>query len=339
MTLSREIRLKSRPVGTPTHEHFDLQTVEVGAPASGEVQVRNEYMSLDPSMRGRMYDAKSYVPPLAVGEAIEGRAVGRVIASNDPRFSEGDYVASELGWREVFNAPASAIEKIDVTDLPPRAYLGIAGLSGFTAYVGLVHMASLKPGDVVFVSAASGAVGSVVCQIAKIKGHKVIGSAGGPEKVAFLRDELGIDEVIDYKAEPSLTKALARAAPEGIDVYYDNVGGPHLEAALARANRFARFALCGMISTYNLTEPAPGPRNIMLAVTKNIRLQGFIVLNYPHLHGEFIDQVRSWYAEGKIKQTDTIMEGIEAAPDAFLSLFNTNAESQHKLGKMLVKLG
>ena len=339
MTLSREIRLKSRPTGTPTHEHFDLQTVDVPPPAAGEVQVRNEHMSVDPSMRGRMYDARSYVPPFEVGKAIEGRAVGRVAASADPRFAEGDYVVSDFGWRELFNAPADKLEKIDTASLPPRAYLGIAGISGFTAYVGLIHMASLKPGDVVFVSAASGAVGSVVCQIARIRGHKVIGSAGGAEKIAFLKDELGVDEVIDYTAEPSLTKALARAAPDGIDVYFDNVGGPHLEAALARANRFARFALCGMISTYNLAEPAPGPRNLVLAITKNIRLQGFIVLNYTHLHGEFIDQLRRWHAEGRISQKETIVDGLEAAPDAFLGLFNSGGSGRQKLGKMLVSLG
>jgi NADPH-dependent curcumin reductase CurA len=333
VTLSREIRLASRPVGTPTRDHFDLQTVEVPPPGPGEVQVRNEWMSLDPSMRGRMYDAKSYVPPFEVGVAMEGRAVGHVVASNDPGFAPGDVVGSMLGWRESFTAPASALEKLDVTGMPPRAFLGIGGISGMTAYVGLLHMAALKPGDAVFVSAASGAVGSIVCQIAKLKGHKVIGSAGGPEKIAFLKDQLGVDEAIDYKAEPSLTKALARAAPEGIDVYFDNVGGTHLEAALSIANRFARFALCGMISTYNLTAPSPGPKNIMLAVTKNIRLQGFIVLNYPELKPAFLADVRDWHARGLLRQTDTVREGIEAAPDAFLDLF-----TGHHIGKMLVKL-
>jgi hypothetical protein len=333
MIETREIHLKARPAGPPTPDAFEMKTVPLAPPGPGQVQVRNSWMSLDPSMRGRMYEAKSYVPPFRIGEALEGRAVGRVVASNSDALSVGDLVSSTLGWREAFNAPAEAVEKIEPGGLPEEAFLGVAGLTGLTAYVGLVHLAELKADDVVFVSAASGAVGSTVCQIAKLLGNKVIGSAGGPAKTDFLLSDLGIDAAIDYKAEASLSKALRRAAPEGIDVYFDNVGGAHLEAALTCANPFARFALCGMISTYNLETPAAGPRNIMLAVSKNITLRGYIILNYPHLRDEFQARVRGWWAAGKIRQIQTVSEGLDSAVDAFLGLFQGR-----NLGKTLVQL-
>ena len=234
MTTSKEVRLKSRPVGEPTAANFEVASVDLPAPGPGEVQVRNSWMTVDPYMRGRMNDAQSYVPPFQLGEAMQGGAVGEVVASNDAAFKAGDLVQSFFGWREAFNAPAAAVQKLDTHGLPPQAFLGVAGMPGLTAYVGLLKIAALKDGDVVFVSAAAGAVGQVVCQIAKLKGHKVIGSVGGPEKVAYLKS-LGIDEVIDYKAEKDLTAALTRAAPGGIDVYFENVGGAHMEAALMAA--------------------------------------------------------------------------------------------------------
>ena len=332
MTTSREIRLRSRPTGMPTEETFELQTVELPDPAPGEVQVRNHWMTVDPYMRGRMNDARSYVPPFEIGKPLQGGAVGEVIASRDPSLKEGDLVRSMFGWREAFNARASAVEKLDTHGLPPQAFLGGAGMPGMTAYVGLLHIASLKEGDTVFVSAAAGAVGSMVCQIAKLKGHKVIGSAGGPAKVAFLK-ELGVDAAIDYKAVPDLTEALRAAAPDGIDVYFENVGGEHLEAALSCARAFARFALCGMISQYNSTSPPQGPRNLMLAVGKRIRLQGFIVSDHASLAPAFLSDLSRWVAEGKIQWKETVLEGIENAPEAFLSLFRGD-----NLGKMLVKL-
>jgi len=320
-------------VGAPTPAIFALRHVDVGPPAPGQVQVRNEWMSIDPSMRGRMYDRKSYVPPFQLGQPLEGRAVGRVVASHAPEFAEGDIVGSGLGWREYFNAPASALTRLDTRGMPPRAFLDVAGSSGLTAYVGLFHIAGLKEGDVVFVSSAAGAVGSMVCQYAKLKGHKVIGSAGSSRKIAYLKDELGVDEAINYKAEPSLTKALARVAPDGIDVYFDNVGGSHLEAALANANRFGRFALCGMISTYNLIEPAAGPRNIMLAVTKDLNLRGFIVANHRQHEPAFLNDIEKWYSEGKIKRKETIYEGIESSVEALINLFEGAG-----IGKTLVKI-
>lgn len=332
MTTSREIRLKSRPVGLPAPANFELATVELPAPGPGEVQVRNTWMTVDPYMRGRMNDVKSYTPPFQLGEAMQGGAVGEVVASNAPSLKPGDLVQSMFGWREAFNAPAAAVQKLETHGLPPQAFLGAAGMPGLTAYVGLLRIAALKEGDVVFVSAGSGAVGSMVCQIAKLKGHKVIASAGGPAKTAFLRDELGVDVAIDYKAEP-IGEALAKAAPEGVDVYFENVGGEHLEAALACANPFARFALCGMISMYNATTPPAGPRNIVLAVGKSLRLEGFIVSNHADMAPAFQKDLAAWHAAGKLKWKETVFEGIEKAPDAFLGLFKGE-----NFGKMLVKL-
>ena len=333
MTTSREVRLKSRPVGLPVADNFEIATVTLPDPGPGEIQVRNTWMTVDPYMRGRMNDVKSYSPPFALGEAMQGGAVGEVIASNDPAFVAGDLVQSNYGWREAYNAQASMVQKLNTFGLPPQAFLGVAGMPGMTAYAGLLRVAALKEGDVVFVSAASGAVGSVVCQIAKIKGHKVIGSAGGPEKVKFLKEELGVDVAIDYKAVPDLMKALEEAAPEGIDVYFENVGGEHMEAALNSARPFGRFALCGMISMYNATTPPPGPRNIAQAVGKQLRMEGFIVSSHYDMLPSFHKDLAEWHAAGKIKWKETVLEGIDKAPDAFLKLF-----SGENFGKMLVKL-
>jgi NADPH-dependent curcumin reductase CurA len=332
MTTSREVRLKSRPEGMPQPGNFELASIDLPDPGAGEVQVKNLYMSVDPYMRGRMYDRPSYVPPFQIGEALQGGAVGEVVASNDPSLKVGDIVQSMLGWRERYNALAAAVQKIDTHGLPPQAFLGVAGMPGMTAYVGLLKIAALKEGDVVFVSAAAGAVGSVVCQIAKIKGHTVIGSAGGEEKAAFLR-EIGVDHVIDYKKVSNLTKALTEAAPKGIDVYFENVGGEHLEAALEAAKPFARFAMCGMISQYNATEPPKGPSNIMYVVGKRIRMEGFIVSDHFGILPEFLKDMSEWIGSGRFKWRETVDEGIDAAPGAFLKLFKGE-----NLGKMLVKL-
>jgi hypothetical protein len=291
-------------------------------------------MAVDPAMRGRMSEAKSYVPPFELGAAMEGPAVGEVVASNDEAFGTGDLVFNRLGWRELFNAPGSALQKRDRHSLPAQTYLGFAGPTGLTAYAGLLRIAALKPGDVVFVSAASGGVGSIACQIAKLKGHKVIGSAGGERKAAFLRDELKLDAVIDYKAEPSLTKALARAAPEGIDVYFDNVGGDHLQAALAVANPKARFAICGMISQYNVTDAPTVPRNLTMLMVKSIRMEGFIVLNHMDLWQHFMADVTAWHKAGLLEQAETVYQGIDRALEAFFGLF-----SGGNIGRSLVKLG
>jgi NADPH-dependent curcumin reductase CurA len=332
MTQSREIRLKSRPSGVPTADNFELATVDLADPAPGQVQVKNTWMTVDPYMRGRMNDVQSYTPPFQLGEAMQGGAVGVVSASNDPSLKAGDLVQSFFGWREAFNAPAGAVQKLDTHGLPPQAFLGYAGMPGLTAYVGLLRIAEMKPGDVVFVSGAAGAVGSVACQIAKLKGHTVIGSAGGPEKVAFLK-EIGVDHAIDYKAESDLTAALLRAAPQGFDVYFENVGGAHMEAALMVAKPFARFALCGMISQYNNTDLGAGTRGLVMAVGKSLTLRGFIVSNHGDMQAEFAKDLAGWVASGKFKTHETVKEGIQNAPAAFLGLFKGE-----NLGKMLVKL-
>jgi NADPH-dependent curcumin reductase CurA len=333
MTTVREIRLKSRPSGLPTHDNFELASVDLPPPAAGEVQVRNLWMTVDPYMRGRMNDVKSYAPPFQLGKVMDGGAIGEVTASNDPAFKTGDLVQSGLGWREGFNAPAATLQKLDPRGLPVQAFLGAAGMPGLTAYAGLLKIAALKAGDVVFVSGAAGAVGAMVCQIAKAKGHKVIGSAGGAEKAAFLK-EIGVDQVIDYKAQKDLNAALAAAAPDGIDVYFDNVGGRHLEAALNNAKLFARFAICGMISIYNATKPEPGPSNLAQLIGRNIRMEGFIVSHHFGMMPQYIADLSKWVAEGKVTWKETVFEGIEKAPDAFIGLFKGE-----NLGKMLVKLG
>ena len=333
MTLrSREVRLKRRPVGTPALEDFEVAETDVPPPGPGEVQVRNAWMSVDPYMRGRMSDRPSYVPPFELGAAMQGGAVGEVIASEAEGFAPGDLVLSMYGWRETYTAPAQHLQKLQAFGLPPQAFLGVAGMPGLTAWVGLLRIGELKEGETVFVSAAAGAVGSVACQIAKAKGCTVVGSAGGPEKTAFLR-EIGVDETIDYKAEPNLKAALARAAPKGIDLYFDNVGGDHLEAAMAVARPFARMVLCGAISQYNETQTAPGPSNMMLVVGKRLRLQGFIVADHMGETPAFLQDMARWAQEARVRWRETVDEGIDQAPGAFLKLF-----TGENIGKMLVKL-
>jgi NADPH-dependent curcumin reductase CurA len=332
MTTVREVRLKTRPVGLPTLNDFEIAAVELAAPGPGEVAVKNLFLSVDPYMRGRMYDRPSYVPPFELGKVMQGGAVGEVTASNDPAFKPGDVVSSMFGWREAYVAKAEHVQKIETHGLAPQLFLGAAGMPGMTAYFGLLDVADgCKPGETVFVSAASGAVGSIVCQIAKLKGATVIGSAGGPEKAAFLK-EIGCDVAIDYRAG-DINAALAAAAPKGIDVYFDNVGGDHLMAAMNAARPFARFAECGMISNYNDATPSPGPTNMALIVGKRLKIRGFIVSDFAARQGEFARDMAQWIASGQIKTRDTVDEGIEAMPGAFLKLF-----SGGNVGKMLVKV-
>lgn len=330
--VSREIRLASRPEGAPQSENFALATAEVPAPGAGMVQVRNHYMSVDPYMRGRMYDRPSYVPPFQVGEALQGHAIGEVTASGDPDFKVGDIVTHMLGWREAVTGPKILFTKIDTHGIPLQAFIGVMGMPGMTAYCGFLQICEPKAGDVVFVSGAAGAVGSLVCQIAKIKGCTVIASCGSDEKGAWLKS-VGVDHVVNYKTEPSLLKAVQAVAPKGINCYFDNVGGEHLEVALEVAAGGARFAECGMISQYNNTTPTPGPKNLIYIVGKSLKIQGFIVSNYAAMQGQFEAEMAGWIKEGKIKWEETIMDGIEKAPDAFIGLF-----SGANAGKMLVKL-
>jgi NADPH-dependent curcumin reductase CurA len=323
--------LKSRPVGLPEASNFELASVELPEPGAGEVLVRNEWMSVDPYMRGRMYDRASYVPPFQLGQALQGGAVGAVVKSNDARFKPGDLVESMNGWREAYVAPASALNKL-APGVPPQAYLGVLGMPGMTAYTGFHRIGEPKQGETVFVSGAAGAVGSAVCQIAKLRGCAVVASAGTDAKLAWLRS-VGADQVVNYK-KGNLLENVRAAAPKGVDIYFDNVGGEHLEVAIEVARPFARFIECGMISIYNNTEPAPGPRNMAYIVGKRIKMQGFIVTDFMDMREQFYAEMGQWVREGKIKWEETVENGIENAPKAFLNLF-----SGANTGKMLVKLG
>ncbi len=333
MTTSREICLAARPVGMPAPGDFALNSRELPAPGPGEVLVQNKFMSVDPYMRGRMYDRPSYVPPFALGEALQGGAVGVVVASNSDRLQVGDVVSSMFGWREAFVAPAGALQKLDVpAGVPLQAFLGVLGMPGLTAWAGLTQIGKPKPGDTVFVSGAAGAVGSIVAQVAKLKGCTVVASAGTEEKCDWLRS-LGIDHVINYRTCGNLLAAVQAAAPKGIDIYFDNVGGEHLEVAIEVARPFARLIECGMIGSYNDTEPTPGPRNIIQVVGKSLTMRGFIVIEFQGLQAEFAAEVGGWIASGQLKWQDTVMEGIESAPAAFIGLFEGK-----NTGKMVVKL-
>ena len=332
---SREIRLKKRPEGMPRPGDFELVETEVPEPRPGRVLVRNIYMSVDPYMRGRMTDRKSYVPPFQIGEALSGGAVGQVVASNgNDRFKAGDYVSNFSGWRQAFVTEGGDLQKIDASVAPIQAYLGTFGMPGLTAYAGLLKIGALKDGERVFVSAASGAVGSVVCQIAKNKGCTVVGSAGSDDKCQWLKDVARVDEAINYKTCGDLTEAVAKAMPEGIDVYFENVGGAHLEAALANMRPFGRIAVCGMIEQYNATEMPEGPRNFISVVPLRLTIRGFIVSDHGDMMGDFIRDMSGWAKEGKLKWHETVVDGIEHAPEAFIGLFKGA-----NFGKMLVKIG
>ena len=328
--MARAWHLKSRPNGMPTADNFELKETTFPALGDGQVRVRNHWLSVDPYMRGRMNDVKSYVPPFQVGEPLEGGAVGEIVESKAEGFSPGDLVLHMGGWRDDAVVSARAVNKLPNLGIEPQKFLGVLGVTGATAYFGLLDVASAKPGDVVFVSAAAGAVGSVVVQLAKAKGMTVIGSAGGKEKCEFVRS-LGADQVIDYREGPIL-KGLGAAAPDGIDVYFDNVGGDHLDAALALARNNARFAICGMIAGYNDPKPAEF-RFIMRIIAARIRLRGFIVFDFQSRMDEFYREMGGLVASGAVKAQETIIDGLEKTPDAFLGLFKGE-----NTGKMLVRL-
>ncbi len=276
-TLSREIRLKSRPIGMPTAVNFELAQVELPAPSEGQLLVKNSYMSVDPYMRGRMNDTKSYIPPFQLGEVLTGGAIGQVVQSEHPEYKVGEHVLNFMGWREAFLSDGRGLNKVDVTHIPAAAYLGTAGMPGQSAYWGLLDIGKPQDGETVFVSAAAGAVGSVVCQIAKLKGCKVIGSAGSDEKVAWLLDVLGVDAAFNYKSVDKISRTVKELAPQGIDIYFENVGGEHLEAALANMNLNGRIPICGMISQYNATIPASAPRNLGSIIGNRLLLKGLLV--------------------------------------------------------------
>ncbi len=334
--VNREIHLKSRPAGMPKAENFELVETPMPKPGPGQFLVRNIFMSVDPYMRGRMMDRESYVPPFQVGQVLDGGSVGRVIESHNDAFKAGDYVCgfASGGWREYWVSEGMMMQKIDPGLAPLQAYLGTLGMPGLTAYSGLLRIGEPKEGETVFVSAAAGAVGSIVCQIAKIKGCRVVGSVGSDDKIKWLRGEAGADAAVNYKTCGNLEAAVKKECPKGIDIYFENVGGEHLEVALNLMNSRGRIIACGMISMYNAVEMPPGPRNIVLIVGKSLKMQGFIVSNYLDMVPAFYSDMGQWIRNGKIKWEETIVDGIDNAPKAFLGLF-TGAN----VGKMLVRLG
>jgi NADPH-dependent curcumin reductase CurA len=329
---SREWRLAARPNGMPADGDFELAEIEVGDPDDGQMLVRNAYISVDPYMRGRMSDRRSYVASFRLGEPMLGGAVGRVVSSQLDGFAEGDWVVHGRGWREWALSDARGVTKVDPTLAPLSAYLGALGMPGFTAWVGIHDIGRVRDGDVVFVSAAGGAVGSAAGQMAKVRGARVIGSAGTPEKVAWVR-ELGFDDVFDYRETPT-REALRELAPDGIDVYFDNVGGETLEAAIGALREHGRVVACGAISRYNDTEARPGPRNMSYVVTKRLRIEGFIVGDHADRFPAFVADAAVWARDGRLRWRETIVEGIEQAPAAFVGLLQGA-----NIGKMLVKVG
>jgi NADPH-dependent curcumin reductase CurA len=331
---TREVHLVSRPSGWPEPGDFALVETETPAVGEGEALVRNVFMSVDPYMRGRMNDVKSYAPPYKLNHAMTGGAIGEVIESRSPGLAVGDMVLHDYGWREHAVAPVSRLRPISpLPGVPPSAYLGALGMPGMTAYAGLLDVANLTDGDRVFISGAAGAVGSAAGQIARLRGaSRVIGSAGSDEKVAYLTDRLGFDAAFNYKSGP-VRRLVGEAAPDGIDVYFDNVGGEHLEAAIGALNLFGRAAICGAISVYNAPEPPPGPRNLPLLIGKRLTLRGFLVSDHMDRYDDFVREVGGWIRDGRLTFEETIFSGIENAVEAFLAML-----SGANTGKMLVRL-
>jgi NADPH-dependent curcumin reductase CurA len=332
-TTGREWHLAARPNGRPQPTDFALVEAPVRQPGPGEILVRNEYLSVDPYMRGRMNDVKSYVPPFQLGEPMDGGAVGYVIASEAEGFAVGDAVLHGLGWREYATVEAKRVVKVDPALAPLSYYLGVLGMTGLTAYAGLLEVGSFKKGDTVFVSGAAGAVGSLVGQIARLKGAaRVVGSAGSAEKVARLVEGYGFDAAFNYKDGP-VREQLAEAAPDGIDVYFDNVGGEHLEAAIGALNVHGRAVLCGAIAQYNETSAPVGPRNLALAIGKRLRLQGMLVGDHAALQPQFVAEVAGWLKDGSLNYDETVVDGVENTAEAFMGLLRGD-----NTGKMVVRL-
>jgi hypothetical protein len=335
----KAIYLTAYPSGAPAPGLFVTREFEAPAPKQGEIQIRAVWMSVDPYMRGRMRpDLKSYSPPFSLADPLDGGVVGEVVESRHESFAPGDYVVGfQGGWREFATGPGAGFQKVDPKMAPLSAYLGVLGMPGFTAWAGLNEILKPKAGETVFVSGAAGAVGSLVCQLAKLKGARVVASAGSKAKCAWLEKEGGADVAINYREHPNaaaLTKALAAAAPKGVDCYFENVGGMHLEAALNCIAFGGRIALCGMISVYNSTAPEPGPPNLANMIGRGVTAQGFIVSNYMSLAPKFAMEVAPLLAAGKIKFRESVYEGLDKAPEAFIGLFRGE-----NFGKAVVRVG
>lgn len=328
---NRQIVLASRPVGAPKESDFRLVEAPLRTPGEGEVLVKNLFLSLDPYMRGRMREGKSYAKPVGLGEVMVGGTVGEVTASKNEAFPVGAHVVGSMGWQEYGISDGAGLKRVEAGKVPLSAYLGTVGMPGVTAYVGLFDIGAPKPADTVVVAAAAGAVGSVVGQLAKLSGCRAVGIAGGPEKCAFVVEELGFDACIDHHSS-DLAGALAAATPNGIDVYFENVGGTILDLVLTRMNTFARIPLCGLVSQYN-AEEAYGVKNFGSLLANRVKLQGFIVSDHADRWPEALNKLAGWVAEGKIKVKESVAEGLENAPRAFIGMLRGE-----NLGKQLVKL-
>jgi NADPH-dependent curcumin reductase len=329
---NRQFKLAARPVGLPKRSDFEFATAPMPAPGPGEVLVKTLYLSLDPAMRGWMNEGRSYIPPVALGEVMRAGGAGRVLASNDPGFAVGDHVTGALGVQEYAAVKASQLVKVDTRVAPLPVFLGTLGMPGMTAYFGLLEVGQPEPGQTVVVSGAAGAVGSVVGQIARLKGCRAVGIAGGADKCAYLTAELGFDAAIDYKAA-DVRKALREHCPKGIDVYFDNVGGDHLEAALWSLRRAGRIALCGEISQYERTEPARGPSNLFQVTANELSITGFRGSHHVDKLPEVQRQVAAWLKGGSLRYRESITEGLERAPEALVDLL-----SGANVGKTLIRI-
>ncbi len=326
-----QIRLAARPHGLPKESDFSHTREPIGVPDEGEILVKVSHLSLDPAMRGWMTDRKSYIEPIKIGDVMRGLAIGEVAASRHPDFAVGDRVSGTFGWQQWAKSRGQGVEKLPA-DLPPELFLGPLGMTGLTAYFGLLEVGALKNGEQVVVSAAAGAVGSVVGQIAKIRGCRVVGIAGGAQKCRLLTEELGFDAAVDYKAE-GFAEALKAACPNGIDVYFDNVGGEILDHCLRFLNRGARVPICGAISQYNATEPAPGPANYLSLLVNRARMEGFIVFDYRARYHQALQQLGAWVSEGKLRARFDVVDGLENAPRALNRLF-----TGENFGKLVIRL-
>jgi NADPH-dependent curcumin reductase CurA len=331
--MNKVIILANRPVGKPTAGNFKFTEEENPVATEGQVLLKSLYVSVDPYLRGRMSDTKSYVPPFNLNEPVKSAIIAEVTASENPDFKVGDFVSGLLDWKEFQVSDGKGLKKVDGDAAPLSAYLGVLGMTGLTAYIGLNEIGKPKAGETLVVSGAAGAVGSVAGQIGKILGCKVIGLAGSDEKTAMLKAKFGFDEAINYKTTTDMKAAIASAAPDGVDVYFDNVGGEISDAVLAHLNQFARVPICGAISSYNDTEVAMGPRVQSILVKTSTLMQGFIVSNYGAKFPEATQQLTAWVQEGKISYNETIVNGFDQIPQAFIDLFEGRND-----GKMVVKI-
>ncbi|HEY5371183.1 MAG TPA: NADP-dependent oxidoreductase [Hanamia sp.] len=327
-----QIVLASRPKGLPTLENFKTEEVELPSLNDNEILLEGMFYSVDPYMRGRMNDVKSYTPPFETGKPLSGGVIAKVIESKSGNFKNGDIITGNLPWQKKMIAAEKDIRKVDTAIAPASYYLGILGMTGLTAYFGLMHIGKPKAGETVVVSGAAGAVGMVVGQIAKIQGCYVVGIAGSDEKIKALKEEFGFDDAINYKTTTDMKKAIAAACPKGVDVYFDNVGGDISDAVISNINFHARIPLCGQISLYNSTEASMGPRLQPMLLTRSVLMQGFIVSNFQSEFPEGLKQLASWVKEGKLKFTETIEHGFEKLPQALLGLFKGD-----NTGKMIVE--